>query len=295
MSGFSFFVAAVAILALFLIFKGVRIVPQAENWLVERFGKYASTLSPGLNLINPIFSRVAAKIDIREQVLDLPPQGIISEDNATLKVDGVVFYKVLDPYKAYYGIDNFQWGITNLALTSLRSIMGRMTLDQSLSSRDKINLELLHILDEATDSWGTKITRVEIKDIVPPEDLQRAMSLQMKAERERRATVLEAEAQKESQEKKAEGFKRAQILEAEARKESALRDAEARERLAEAEANAINSVASSLKSTGGDPLIYLLGKEYVEGLMHISNSPSSKVVVLPADFMNTIQNLFVKK
>ncbi|MCL1833784.1 MAG: SPFH/Band 7/PHB domain protein [Leptospirales bacterium] len=290
-----YFAVAVAVLTMFLIANGVRIVPQAENWLVERFGKYSATLSPGLNLINPIFSRIAKRIDIREQVLDLPPQGIISEDNATVKVDGVVFYKILDPYKSHYGIENLQWAITNLALTSLRSIMGKMTLDQSLSSRDKINLELLHILDEATDSWGTKITRVEIKDIVPPEELQRAMSLQMKAERERRATVLEAEAQKESQEKRAEGFKRAQILEAEARKEAALRDAEARERLAEAEANAINSVAASLKTTGGDPLIYLLGQEYIKGLMNISTSQASKVVVLPADFMNNVRDLFQKK
>ena len=290
-----YFVLAVAVLALFLIAKGVRIVPQAENWLVERFGKYATTLFPGLNLINPVFSRVAQKIDIREQVLDLPPQGIITEDNAAVKVDGVVFYKILDPYKSYYGIENVQWAMSNLALTSLRSIMGKMTLDQSLSSRDKINMELLHILDEATDSWGAKITRVEIKDIVPPEELQRAMSLQMKAERERRATVLEAEAQKEAQEKKAEGFKRAQILEAEARKEAAERDAEARERLAIAEANAINSVAGALKSTGGDPLIYLLGQKYVEGLMNISTSQGSKVVLLPSDFMNTVRDLFLKK
>ncbi|HQQ51645.1 MAG TPA: SPFH domain-containing protein, partial [Spirochaetota bacterium] len=217
-------IIAVAILIIILIYKGVRIVPQAENWLVERFGKYAATLTPGLNLINPLFSKVAAKIDIREQVLDLPPQGIITEDNAAVKVDGVVFFKILDPYKAFYGIENLNMAISNLALTTLRSIMGKMTLDQSLSSRDKINAELLIILDQATDSWGTKITRVEIKDIVPPQDLQQAMALQMKAERERRATVLEAEAQKEAQEKKAEGFKRAQILEAEARKESAQRD-----------------------------------------------------------------------
>jgi len=289
------FAIAVAVLVLFLIVKGVRIVPQAENWLVERFGKFSATLSPGLNLINPIFSRVARKIDIREQVLDLPPQGIISEDNASVKVDGVVFYKILDPYKSYYGIENLQWAVTNLALTSLRSIMGKMTLDQSLSSRDKINLELLHILDEATDAWGAKITRVEIKDIVPPEELLRAMSLQMKAERERRATVLEAEAQKEAQEKKAEGFKRAQILEAEARKESAMRDAEARERLAQAEANAIDSVTASLKSTAGDPLIYLLGQEYIKGLMKISASQASKVVLIPSDFINTVRDLFQKK
>jgi regulator of protease activity HflC (stomatin/prohibitin superfamily) len=291
----TYFVLAVAVLVVILIYKGVRIVPQAENWLVERFGKFAVTLKPGLNLINPVFSRVSSKIDVREQVLDLPPQGIITEDNAAVKVDGVVFYKILDPYKAFYGIENLEFAISNLALTTLRSIMGRMTLDNSLSSRDKINAELLKILDEATDSWGTKITRVEIKDIVPPPDLQQAMTLQMKAERERRATVLEAEAQKEAQEKKAEGFKRAQILEAEARKESALRDAEARERLAQAEANAISSVAGALKSSGGDPLLYLLGQEYVKGLAKLGDSQNAKLVVLPADFIDSIKNLFKVK
>ncbi len=285
-------IIAVAVLAIFLTLKGVRIVPQAQNWLVERFGKYAATLSPGLNLINPLFSRVAAKIDIREQVLDLPPQGIITEDNAAVKVDGVVFYKILDPYKAYYGIEHLEFAISNLALTTLRSIMGKMTLDNCLSSREKINAELLKILDDATDSWGTKITRVEIKDIQPPQDLQQAMALQMKAERERRATVLEAEAQKEAQEKKAEGFKRAQILEAEARKESALRDAEARERLAQAEANAISSVAGALKSTGGDPLMYLLGQEYVKGLVRLGESQNSKMVILPADLIDSVRNIF---
>jgi regulator of protease activity HflC (stomatin/prohibitin superfamily) len=291
----TYFVLAVAVLVIILIYKGVRIVPQAENWLVERFGKFAVTLKPGLNLINPVFSRVSSKIDVREQVLDLPPQGIITEDNAAVKVDGVVFYKILDPYKAFYGIEDLEFAISNLALTTLRSIMGRMTLDNSLSSRDKINAELLKILDEATDSWGTKITRVEIKDIVPPPDLQQAMTLQMKAERERRATVLEAEAQKEAQEKKAEGFKRAQILEAEARKESALRDAEARERLAQAEANAISSVAGALKSSGGDPLLYLLGQEYVKGLTKLGDSQNAKLVVLPADFIDSIKNLFKVK
>ncbi|HQG42087.1 MAG TPA: stomatin-like protein [Spirochaetota bacterium] len=288
-------IIAVAILIIILIYKGVRIVPQAENWLVERFGKYAATLTPGLNLINPLFSKVAAKIDIREQVLDLPPQGIITEDNAAVKVDGVVFFKILDPYKAFYGIENLHMAISNLALTTLRSIMGKMTLDQSLSSRDKINAELLIILDQATDSWGTKITRVEIKDIVPPQDLQQAMALQMKAERERRATVLEAEAQKEAQEKKAEGFKRAQILEAEARKESAQRDAEARERLAQAEAAAIEFVAKSLKSTGGDPLLYLLGMEYVKGLIKLGESQSSHVVILPSDLIENLKSLFKLK
>ncbi len=288
----AYLIIAVGVFVVILIFKGVRIVPQAENWIVERFGKFANTLNPGLNLINPVFSRIAAKLDIRESVMDLPAQGIITEDNAAVKVDGVVFYKILDPYKAYYGIQDLQWAISNLALTTLRSIMGKMTLDHSLSSREKINTELLVTLDEATDAWGVKITRVEIKDIQPPEDLLHAMGLQMKAERERRATVLEAEAQKEAQEKKAEGFKRAQILEAEARKESAERDAEARERLAQAEANAIKNVAESLKSSGGDPLIYLLGQEYVKGITKLGESQNSKFILLPADVLAQIKQIF---
>ncbi|MCU0849069.1 MAG: SPFH/Band 7/PHB domain protein [Spirochaetes bacterium] len=289
-----YIVIALTILAIFLILKGVRIVPQAQNWVVERFGKYSSTLKPGLNLINPVFSKIAIKFDVREQVLDLPSQGIITEDNAAVEVDGVVFYKILDPYKAFYGIENLTLAISKLALTSLRSIMGKMTLDNSLSSRDKINADLLKILDEATDSWGTKITRVEIKDIQPPQDLQQAMALQMKAERERRATVLEAEAQKEAQEKKAEGFKRAQILEAEARKESAMMDAEARERLAQAEAVAIRLVTDTLKDSGGDPLTYLIGQQYVKGLMKLGESANSKIVLLPADFLNTIKSILKK-
>ncbi|MCX7655517.1 MAG: SPFH/Band 7/PHB domain protein [Treponemataceae bacterium] len=290
-----YIIGAVALLVIIIIFKGIHLVPQKENWLVERFGKYEQTLKPGLNLINPIFARIAAKIDIREQVLDLPPQGIITEDNATVKVDGVVFFKITDPFKAYYGIQNLKIAIENLALTSLRSIMGKLTLDNSLSSRDKINAELLEILDNATDPWGTKITRVEIKDIQPPEDLQKAMAMQMKAERERRATVLEAEAQREAQEKKAEGFKRAQILEAEARKAAAELDAEARERLALAESRAIESVSQTLRQTGGDPVTYLLGIEYIKSLAKLGQSEGSRIIILPADLLETIKNLFKTK
>ncbi|MCX7949054.1 MAG: SPFH/Band 7/PHB domain protein [Treponemataceae bacterium] len=290
-----YIIGAVALLVIIIILKGIHLVPQKENWLVERFGKYEQTLKPGLNLINPIFARIAAKIDIREQVLDLPPQGIITEDNATVKVDGVVFFKITDPFKAYYGIQNLKIAIENLALTSLRSIMGKLTLDNSLSSRDKINAELLEILDNATDPWGTKITRVEIKDIQPPEDLQKAMAMQMKAERERRATVLEAEAQREAQEKKAEGFKRAQILEAEARKVAAELDAEARERLALAESRAIESVSQTLRQTGGDPVTYLLGIEYIKSLAKLGQSEGSRIIVLPADLLETIKNLFKTK
>ena len=290
----TYLIIALAMLACLLIFKGVRIVPQAENWIVERFGKYAGTLNPGLNLINPIFSRIAKKVDVREMVLDLPKQGTITSDNASIEVDGIVYCKIMDPYKSYYGITDLIYAIQNLAQTTLRSIMGKMTLDDSLFSREKINLELLHVLDEATDAWGTKITRVEIKDITPPHDIINAMTLQMKAEREKRARILEAEAKRESAEVEAQGVKRAQILQAEARKESAERDAEARERLAKAEANAISYVAESLKSSGGDPLIYLLGQEYVKGMVKLGDSQNSKIVVLPADLLETVKSIFKK-
>ncbi len=289
-----YLVVAIGIVAVLLVFKGVKIVPQAENWIVERFGKYADTLNPGLNLINPLFSRIACRIDIRESVLDLPKQGTITSDNASIEVDGIVYYKIMDPYKSYYGIQNLAYAIQNLAQTTLRSIMGKLTLDESLFSREKINADLLRVLDEATDSWGTKITRVEIRDIEPPTDIVNAMTLQMKAEREKRARILEAEAKKEAAEREAEGLKRAAILQAEARKESAERDAEARERLAKAEAMAISSVADSLKASGGDPLIYLLGQEYVKGMVRLGESQNGKIVVLPADVIDSIKNIFKK-
>ncbi|MCX7821107.1 MAG: paraslipin [Brevinematales bacterium] len=294
MTAFNFFVISIGVVVIFLILKGVRMVPQAENWIIETFGKYSKTLKAGLNLINPLFSRVAYKVDMRERVLDLPAQSIITADNATASVDGVVFYKVMDPYKACYGIENLQFAIANLGITTLRSIMGRMTLDEAFSSREKINAELLTILDEATDSWGTKVTRVEIKDIKPPAELAKAMALQKQAEQEKRARILEAEAKKEAAEREAEGYKRARILEAEARRESAERDAEARERLAQAEANAIKVVAESLLSSKGDPVIYLLGQEYIKSLLKLGESANTKFFVLPPDIIQTVKSLLNK-
>ncbi len=294
MTAFNLFVISIGVVVIFLILKGVRMVPQAENWVIETFGKYSKTLKAGLNLINPLFSRVAYRVDMRERVLDLPAQGIITADNATVTVDGVVFYKVMDPYKACYGIENLQFAIANLGITTLRSIMGRMTLDEAFSSREKINAELLTILDEATDSWGTKVTRVEIKDIKPPVELARAMALQKQAEQEKRARILEAEAKKESAEREAEGYKRAKILEAEARKEAAERDAEARERLAQAEANAIRVVAQSLLETKGDPVVYLLGQEYIKSLLKLGESANTKFFVLPPDIIQTVKTLLNK-
>jgi regulator of protease activity HflC (stomatin/prohibitin superfamily) len=286
-------VGAVALVVIVLLFKGIRIVPQSQNWVVETFGKYKGTLKAGLNLINPLFSRIppGGKIDIRERVLDLPEQSIITSDNASVNVDGVIFYKIMDPYKASYGIENLGFAIQNLGITTLRSIMGKLTLDGSLSSREQINTELLTVLDEATDAWGTKITRVEIKNISPPQDLADAMAQQKKAEQEKRALILRAEADQEAQMKRAEGFKRAQILEAEARKESAERDAEARERLALAEAKAINMVMQSLKDEKGAAVPYLIGQEYVKGLLKLGESPNAKFLVMPTDLMKTVQNL----
>ena len=288
-------IGAVAFIAVFLVFKGVRIVPQAENHIVETFGKFSGVLTPGLNFINPIFCSIAFKIDIREEVLDLPQQSIITKDNATVIVDAVVFYKVMDPYKACYGIHDLRKAMTNLAMTTLRSLMGRLSLDESFSSREKINHELLIILDEATEAWGTKITRVELKDVSPQEQLAQAMALQKKAEQEKRATILNAEAKREAAMTEAEGFKRAQILQAEGRKEAAFRDSEARERLAQAEGNAIRSVSETLKETSGDPVTYLLGQEYIKSLVNIGSSANSKFVVLPADIMETVKTLFIPR
>lgn len=317
MGGLTWFVLGIGFVVIVLIFKGVRVVPQAENHLVEVFGKFSKILKPGLNIINPLFAKVAFRVDIREQVLDLPKQGIITNDNATVLVDAVVFYKVMDPYKSCYGIQDLSYAMTNLAITTLRSLMGKLTLDESFSSREKINMELLTVLDEATDSWGAKITRVELKDVSPQEDLAQAMALQKKAEQEKRATILNAEAKKEAAMTEAEGMKRAtilnaearkeaamteaegqkraQILEAEGKKEAAFREAEARERLAEAEANAVKFVTDTLKETNGNPMTYLLGQEYIKGLVKLGGSPNSKFVVLPADVLDTVGSIFKDK
>jgi regulator of protease activity HflC (stomatin/prohibitin superfamily) len=285
-------VTALLVVVIVLVMKGIRIVPQAENWIVETFGKFNTILQPGLNLINPFFSRVSKRVDIREKYIDMPSQPIITSDNATVNVNGVVFFKIMDPYKSYYGIDGLEVGIQALAQTSLRAIMGKMTLDESLSKRDKINAELLTILDEATDPWGTKITRVEIQDIDPPNDIKEAMASQMKAERQKRALILEAEGEKQSAIEKAEGEKRSAILQAEGEKEAAELEAQARERLAKAESEAIRVVAISLKESGGDPMLYLLGQEYIKKLGNLAGSPNSKFVLLPADLQNTIKGLF---
>jgi len=256
-----------------IILTGVKIVPQGYNYVVERFGRFSKVLMPGLSFILPIFDSVAYKINVREQVLDLPKQTIITKDNATVEVDAVVFYKVVDPKKAAYGISNLNKGIEQLTMTNLRSIMGKLTLDESLSSRTQINEELSKELDMATDEWGTKITRVEIKDIAPPEDIQKAMTLQMKAEREKRATILQAEAVKES----------------------AQREAEARERLAQADANSIKFVSDAISSGGIAPMMYFISKEYIKAMSEIAKSENTTVIVIPADIQETVKKLLGAK
>ncbi len=252
---------------------GVRTVPQGYNHVVERFGRFHRILEPGLNFIIPIFDKISYRINMREQVLDLPKQTIITKDNATVEVDAVVFFKVLDPKKAAYGISNLSKGIEQLTMTNLRSIMGKLTLDESLSSRQQINEELGRELDLATDEWGTKITRVEIKDIAPPKDIQDAMTLQMKAEREKRATILQAEAIKES----------------------AQREAEARERLAQADANAIKFVSEAITSGGIPSMMYFVAKHYIDALKELSKSGNTTILVIPADIQETVKKLLSVK
>ena len=263
--------------------KGVRIIPQGEEWIVERLGKYSSTLLPGLRFIIPWFDRVAYKLVTKDIILDVQEQEVITRDNAVILTNAIAFIKVTDPVKAVYGVTDFSEAIRNLIMTTLRSIAGEMDLDQALSSRDKIKARLKEsIADEAVD-WGLTVKSVEIQDIKPSPSMQRAMETQASAERERKASVT-----------KAEGEKQAMILQAEARLESARRDAEAQVTLAEASAEAIRRVTAAIGDKA-PPMLYMLGEKYITAMQKLGESPNAKIVVLPADIQETLRGIMGKR
>jgi regulator of protease activity HflC (stomatin/prohibitin superfamily) len=289
--GFDVFAIAIVALAILLLFAGVKTVSQGYNWTVERFGKYTRTLEPGLNVIVPFFDRIGRKVNMMEQVIDIPQQDVISKDNATVTVDGLAFYQVFDAVKASYEVAKLDQAIVKLTMTNIRSVMGGMDLDAMLSHRDEINERLLRVVDAAVSPWGLKVNRIEIKDIVPPADLVEAMGRQMKAEREKRAVILEAEGQRQSAILKAEGQKQSQILEAEGRREAAFRDAEARERSAQAEAKATEMVSTAVANGDVAALNYFVAEKYLKAFSLLAQSPNQKVLMLPIEAMNVLGSL----
>lgn len=282
------FILVVVIFSVVVLMKAVTIVTQGNEYTVERFGEYTRTLSPGLHIIIPFFDRIGAKMNMMETVIDVPSQEVITKDNAMIRVDGVVFFQVLNAAQAAYEVNNLTRAILNLTMTNIRTVMGSMDLDELLSQRDNINAKLLHVVDEATGPWGVKVTRIEIKDISPPKDLVDSMARQMKAEREKRANILEAEGFKQAEILKADGEKKAAILEAEGRKESAFRDAEARERLAEAEAKATTDVSNAIATGNIQAVNYFVATKYVDALKDIASAPNQKVILMPLEASNVI-------
>jgi regulator of protease activity HflC (stomatin/prohibitin superfamily) len=278
-------------LALATVFKGVKAVPQGREYTVERFGRYLRTLGPGLHVITPFVESIGARLNMMEQVLDVPSQEVITKDNAMVTVDGVVFFQVLDAARAAYEVSGLERAILNLVMTNLRTVMGSMDLDELLSQRDRINAQLLRTVDEATTPWGIKVTRIEIKDIAPPADLVDSMARQMKAERDKRASILEAEGLRQAAILRAEGEKQSAILEAEGRREAAFRDAEARERGAEAEAKATAMLSQALARGDRQAINYFVAQKYVEAFGRFATSPNQKVIFLPLEATSLLSSL----
>ncbi|WGM40976.1 SPFH domain-containing protein [Caulobacter sp. NIBR1757] len=281
---FWIFAAILVVFALFLVFSVLKIVPQGREFTVERFGRYTRTLKPGISILTPFIETIGRRVNMMEQVLDVPQQEVITKDNAVVKVDGIVFIQVMDAANAAYRVDNLNYAIAQLCMTNLRTVVGSMELDEVLSQRDQINSRLLATIDHATNPWGVKATRIEIKDLTPPPDITNAMARQMKAERERRAVITEADGEKQSQIARAEGAKQSAILQAEGRKEAAFRDAEAREREAEAEAKATAFVSEAIARGDVNAINYFIAQKYVEAFALLASSPQQKTVIVPADF-----------
>jgi regulator of protease activity HflC (stomatin/prohibitin superfamily) len=285
------FMAAVAVLVLLYIMMGVKIVRQGYRYTIEHFGRFVRVADPGFNYVTPFFYRVGRRINVMEQVLEIPGQEIITKDNAMVAVDGVVFFQVLDPAKAAYEVSDLYTAIMQLTTTNLRTVMGSMDLDELLSKRDEINARLLSVVDHATSPWGVKITRVEIKDIRPPADISNAMARQMKAEREKRAAILEAEGLRASEILRAEGEKQSQILQAEGRREAAFRDAEGRERAAEAEAKATKMVSDAIETGSAQAINYFVAQKYVEAVSRFAESANAKTILFPVEATQLIGTL----
>ena len=291
MGGGMFLAAVLLVAGIVILFKTVRMVPQGFEWTVERFGKYTHTMTPGLHFLVPVVYGVGRKVNMMEQVLDVPSQDVITKDNAVVKVDGVVFFQVLDAAKAAYEVANLEIAMIALVQTNIRTVIGSMDLDESLSQRETINAKLLDVVDQATNPWGVKVTRIEIRDIQPPRDLVDSMARQMKAEREKRANILEAEGFRQAAILKAEGEKQSTILEAEGEKEAAFRSAEARERLAEAEARATQVVSEAIAQGDVQAINYFVAQKYVEAFKELATAPNQKFVLMPMEASGIIGSI----